>query len=83
MHTERQRTATDAIDPQRKIKQRANGRQQPDETYPERRSAGIPFVQQGMGGSQKRGHKSNPAARCGQNWEILLSQSIAGRLYGR
>src|SRR5208282_2520996 len=54
---ERNGAAADAVDAEHKVKNRAKHRQQPDESNPERRGAGIAFVEQGMSRGEQGGQK--------------------------
>ena len=57
MDAERNGAAADAVDPEHQIGNGAKQRQQPDESDPERRGAGVTFVQQGMSRGEEGGQK--------------------------
>ncbi len=79
MHAELDGAAADAVDAERKVKKRAERRNEPDEGDPDGRGARVALVEQGMNGGERRGaRKSKPAAKCGQNRESVSSQFMRG-----
>src|SRR2546422_10202363 len=57
MHSQRNGTAADAIDAERKIENRAKHRQEPDSSEPEGRGTRIAFVEQRVNRGEQRGQK--------------------------
>ena len=57
MHAERNGAAADTVYAEGEVKNRTKQWQKPDESQPERRGAGIAFVEQGMNRGQQCGQK--------------------------